>query len=180
MLSPFLLYDFKTGTIAGLSDGGPYGGRRIDGLGSSCARQVFPDVEVVWRYSPKCDYDEAASFMGVVVRRPVSTGVVIRASLLQEGASALPEEGKPRSAFSSLVAFCRAKGIAAPSSFAEALPLVHGWYSQGQVSLAAVRSAEEATTAETAKRATVTRALDDYKRDTKAEIEQLKSDLETS
>lgn len=35
MVPPFLRYELKTDTVAGLSDGGPYDGRIFDGIGSS-------------------------------------------------------------------------------------------------------------------------------------------------
>lgn len=169
MESPFLLYYFQSGTVEGLSDGGAYDGRRLDGVGSSRTRAGFPAVEDVCRGGPKCDYDEAAAFMGVVARRPPSSGAVTGASLLQEVATA-------RAAFTALADFCRSQGIAVPRSLNEALPLIQGWYTQGQDSLAAVCEANEATVAETAKVTEVTRAFDAYKERQAVEFREYKAD----
>lgn len=109
--------------------------------------------------------------MGVVARRPMSSGAITGASLLQEGATA-------RAAFSSLAAFCRTNGIAVPKSLDEALPLVQGWYTEGQDSLGAARVANEATVADNAKVTEVTQTFDAYKRDKTTEITRLKAELE--
>lgn len=67
MTSPILLYYFKNGMVADLSSGGDQGGRRIDGNGSSSSRREFPAVETVWSHGPKCNLDEIAGLMVVVV-----------------------------------------------------------------------------------------------------------------
>lgn len=50
-----------------------------------------------------------------------------------------------RSAFLSLVAFCRVNSINAPTTLAEALPIVQSRYTKDQAHLDAARLAEDAT-----------------------------------
>lgn len=104
--------------------------------------------------------------MGGVARIPGSRYIATGASLLQEVSADCTE-------FSVLVAFCGANEVPVPSYFVEALPLIQGWFSQGQDSLAAVRQAEEATVAEGAKTAALSRIFVDYKDSTDSRIMQL-------
>lgn len=60
-----------------------------------------------------------------------------------------------------------------PASFIETLPLVQGWFYQGQESLAAVRQAEGATVAEAFKAAELSRNSVEYKESTENRIIQL-------
>lgn len=69
--------------VARISSDGPYYGRRIDDIGSNRSHRGLPAFEVVWCSTAKSDYDQADGFMGCLVRRPPSRGVVISAALLQ-------------------------------------------------------------------------------------------------
>lgn len=70
--------------------------------------------------------------MGVVARRPESTGIWTGLFLLRVFCTAL-------TAFYGLGTFCCANEVPMPTSFVESLPFIQGWVSKGQDCLAAFR-----------------------------------------
>lgn len=56
MESHFLRYDFKTGIVASIADGGPYDSPGIGAIGLNRSGTVFHPVQVVCCPGPKCDY----------------------------------------------------------------------------------------------------------------------------
>lgn len=162
-----LHYDFKTPMVAGIGNSVPYDGPQIEGIASNSSRAGFRDVEVVCGSGPKCNYDEAASFIGAVAHRRPSTGVVTSNPLLQYSVSA-------RSTVSSSVAFCSEKDIIVPRPIAEAFPMVQQWCSRGQEIVTAARLGEDATLKEAVKTAEVTTDFEQYKKKTEEVIAALK------
>lgn len=98
-----------------LTGNGPPDGRRINVLGSIHLCNSFTSLDVVWRSVSARFYNEEDSFIGFVVRGPLSTGFYTGASLLQDRSWA-------RSAFWSLVAFFVRMMSLSPGSFQNPCP----------------------------------------------------------
>lgn len=159
-----MLYDFTSVRVSGFPDGGPYYGRRIDGLGPLRDFAGFPAVSVPWLAD--------ASFTRAEASEAVVKTVVNVKRLLQFRYLFLPPIGgySDRWALSSLVFFYPSKGISAPQSLGKAVRIDEGRYSTSSSHVIGVVVAERRTSH-------VTTAFDEFWRTYDEEIFALKEQL---